>query len=81
MNTVRKKNMPKMAAPTHSMIRFAPVRSRSRSSRSGSSGCRLRASITANAASSSTDAASATTTFASPQCETPSAVVAALTSP
>ena len=42
----------------HSMIRFAPVRSRSASRRSGSSGWVLRASMTAKPASSSTDAAS-----------------------
>ena len=73
--------MPKMAVPTHSMIRFAPVRSRSRSSRVGSSGCSLRVSITANAASRTTDAASEATTLASPQWETPSGLVAALDRP
>ncbi len=73
--------MPKMAAPAHTMIRFAPVRSRSRSSRSGSRGCWLRASTTVNAASSTTDAASEVTTLASPQCDTPSGVVAAFPSP
>jgi len=73
--------MPKMAVPTHTMIRFAPVRSRSRSSRSGSSGLWLRASMTVNAASSTTDAASDATTLVSPQCDTPSGVVAASDSP
>ena len=73
--------MPKMAAPTHTMIRFAPVRSRSRSRRSGSSGFWLRASVTAKTASSTADAASEATTLASPQCEAPSGVVAAFESP
>ena len=73
--------MPKMTVPTHSMIRFAPVRSRSRSRRSGSSGFLLRASMTVNAASSSADAASEATTLASAQCETPSGVVAAFDRP
>jgi len=47
----------------------------------GSSGSVLRVSITANAASSTAAAASAAITLASPQCETPSGVVAALDSP
>ena len=41
----------------------------------------LRVSMTANAASSSTDAASEATTLASPQCDTPSGLVAALDRP
>ena len=61
--------MPKVAAPTHGVIRFAPVRSRSRNGRVGGMGCSLRVSITANAASRTTDAASETTTLASPQWE------------
>ena len=73
--------MPKMAAPTHSMIRFAPVRLRSRSRRSGSRGCWLRVSMTANAASSTAEAASEATTLASPQWETPFGLVAALDRP
>ena len=52
-----------------------------RSTRRGSSGWLLRASITANATSSTAAAASAVTTLASPQCESPSEVVAALDSP
>ena len=50
--------MPKIAVPTASMIRYAPVRLRLRSSRIGSSAWRLRVSMTANAASSTTAAAS-----------------------
>src|SRR5262249_13437598 len=61
--------------------RFAPVRLRSASRRTGSSGRLLRVSITANAVSSTTDAASEATTLASPQWETPSGLVAALTRP
>jgi len=73
--------MPEMAAPTHSMIRFAPVRLRSASSRTGSKGCSARVSMNANAASSTTDAASDATTLASPQWEVPSGLVAALARP
>lgn len=73
--------MGKNTAPEHTMIRFAPVRSRSPSRRSGSSGFLVRASMTVNAASSTTDATSDATTLASAQCETPSGVVAAFDSP
>ena len=73
--------MPRIAVPTHKLIRNAPDRSRLRSSRIGSSAYLLRVSITTNAASSTAAAASETTTLASPQCETPSGVVAALDSP
>jgi hypothetical protein len=45
-NRMRKKNTPNMAVPTVSMMRFAPSPSRSRSSRTGSSAWRLRASMT-----------------------------------
>src|SRR5262249_29683135 len=50
-------------------------------SRKGSNGLLLRASITTKATSSAAAAASDTTTWASPQCETPSGVVAALDNP
>ena len=73
--------MPSSAVPTHKLIRYAPDRSRLRSTRMGSSGSVLRVSITANAASSTAAAASDATTLASPQCDTPSGVVAALDSP
>jgi len=63
------------------MTRFAPTRSRLRSNRAGSSASRLRVSTTANAASSTAPAASAATTLASPQCDAPSGVVAALDRP
>jgi hypothetical protein len=69
MNTVRKKNVPKRAVPTHSMTRSAPVRSRSASRCTGSRGFLLRISVTANAASSTADAASEATTLASPRAK------------
>jgi hypothetical protein len=59
---VRKKNMPTSAVPVHKLIRYAPDRSRLRRSRTGSSGERLRASITPNAPSNTVAAASAATT-------------------
>ncbi len=70
-----------MAAPTHSMIRFAPVRLRSARRRSGSRAWRLRVSMTANAVSRTAEAASEATTLASPQWETPLGLVAALDRP
>jgi hypothetical protein len=73
--------MPIGAVPVHRLIRYAPDRIRLRSTRKGSSGSVLRASITPNTASSTAAAASAATTLASPQCERPSGVVAALDSP
>jgi hypothetical protein len=54
------------------------VRFRSRSSRSGSSGCGLRVSIITNAASMTTAATSEAITLVSPQWETPLGLVAAL---
>ena len=73
--------MPNIAVPTQSMITFAADRSRLRKIRSGISACSLRASMTMNAASSSTAAVSATMTLVSPQCETPFGLVAALVRP
>jgi hypothetical protein len=64
--------MPNSAAPVHSIARFAPVRLRSASRRSGSSGLRPRVSMTANAASSVAPPASAASTLVSPQCASPS---------
>jgi len=66
-----------VVSPAGSGVGFAPDRSRLRSSRIGSSAYLLRVSITANDASSTTAAASAATTLVSPQCDTPSGVVAA----
>ena len=66
-----------VTALTASMMRFAPRRSRWRSSRTGSSASRLRVSTSANAASRTTPAVSAVTTLASPQCDVPSGLVAA----
>ena len=78
---VRKKNRPNIAVPMHSMIRLAADRFRLRKMRSGISACGLRASMTRNVASSTTDAASDTMTLVSPQCETPLGLVAALVRP
>src|SRR6266576_2790169 len=63
------------------MIRLAADRSRFRKIRSGISACLLRASISTNETSRITEAASDTTTFVSPQCETPLGLVAALDRP
>src|SRR5258707_3257647 len=79
--SVMKKNMPKIAVPMHKLIRYAPVLSRDASTRGGTSACRDRASMSPNAASSTTAASSEPTTLASPQWETPLEVVAALDSP
>jgi len=79
--TVRKKNMPNSAVPTHKLIRYAPVRSRLRSTRIGTSAYLLRTSIMPKATSSTTEATSDTITLVSPQCETPFWLVAALDSP
>ena len=70
-----------IAVPTPSIIRYAPTRFLSRSSRGGSSACPLRDSMTVNAASSTTADASDAITFVSPQCEVPSGPVAALARP
>ena len=76
-----KKNTPKTAVPTPSMIRYAPRRFRLRSNRTGSSACRLRASMTVNAASSTAAADSAATTLLSPQWDVPSGPAVALDRP
>ncbi len=73
--------MPNSAVPTHSMIRYAPDRFRLRKTRSGISACLLRDSMIRNEASSTTAAVSEASTLVSPQCETPSWVVAALDRP
>src|SRR5215472_846991 len=78
---VRKKNSPNIEVPMHKRMRFAPDRLELRNIRSGSSACLLRDSMSTNAPSRTTEAASDATTFASPQCETPFWVVAALDRP
>ncbi len=78
---VRKKNIPNIAVPMHSMIRLAADRSRLRKIRNGISACGLRDSMKTNDTSSTTAAASETMTLVSPQCETPFGLVAALVRP
>ena len=51
-----KKNMPRTAVPVHRLIRYAAVLSRDASTRGGTSACRDRASMSANAPSSTTAA-------------------------
>ena len=80
-NKVTKKNTPDRMVPTASIMRIAPARSRLRSSRTGISAWRLRASMTAKAASRTTPAVSAASTLVSPQWEVPSGLVAALDRP
>ena len=78
---VRKKNIPNIAVPMHSMIRLAADRFRLRKIRNGISACGLRDSMKTNDASSTTAAVSEPMTLVSPQCETPFGVVAALVRP
>ena len=63
------------------MTRYAPDRLRLWKIRSGMSACLLRASISRNAVSRMAAAARDATTLVSPQCETPSGVVAATDRP
>src|SRR6201997_4244654 len=67
---VMKKNMPKIAVPMHRLMMYAAVLSRDLSTRGGTSACRDRASMNANAPSSTTAATSDTMTLVFPQCET-----------
>ena len=78
---VRKKNIPNIAVPMHSMITLAADRSRLRKIRKGISARSLRDSMMTNATSSTTEAVSETMTLVSPQCETPFGLVAALVRP
>jgi hypothetical protein len=81
MNTVKKKNMPKMAVPTqqHDQVRAGPVAVPQQSQRHQ----RVRAAVLDDCERSKQHHAvtSETTTLASPQCEVPSGLVAALDSP
>ena len=66
---VMKKNMPKIAVPTHKLIRYAAVLSRDASTRGGTRACFDRASMSANAPSRTTAATRLAMTLVSPQCE------------